>query len=150
MPTLIVCWMLFPPIAALAAATAMRRREGAFRTEHRLRTVMVFCLAVGTTTHAVALLRSGLVPIPSAPMAFNCFWTALTVVDPAIAVLIVLAPRAGIAATLALMVADVAINVTASGGFADWAIWSQSAFGVFVLAATPYCWARSARARPAA
>jgi hypothetical protein len=143
--TWFVCQLIVPPLAALVAATAMRRREGAFRREHLLRAIMVFGLAAGTTTHALTFLRSGLVPVPSLPMAYNWFWSALTVVDPAIAVGIIFAPRAGIAAAIALMISDVAVNVTASGGFAEWAIWFQSAFGLFVLASAPYCWQRTAQ-----
>jgi hypothetical protein len=140
--TWFVCQLLFPPLAALAAAAIMRRREGAFRSEHWLRAIMVFGLAAGTTTHVIALLRFGWVPNPSQPTAYNSFWTALTLVDPAIAAAIVFVPRAGIAAAIALMIADVAINVDA--GFFDWQLWFQCEFVVFVLAAAPHCWKRAA------
>jgi hypothetical protein len=143
MLTWFVCQMIFPPIAALAGAVAMSRREGGFRREHLLRSIMVFGLVAGTTTHVLMLLR--LMPVPSAPAVYYWFWTTLTFVDPLIAAAIVFAPRVGLVAAAALMIADVAVNVTASGGFGDWAIRFQSAFGVFVLAASPYCWNRSRR-----
>ena len=144
MLTWFVCQMIFPPMAAVAAAMAMSSREGGFRREHLLRSIMVFGLVAGTTTHVLMLLR--LMPVPSAPAGYYWFWTALTVVDPLIAAAIVFAPRVGLVAAVALMIADVAVNVTASGGFGDWAIWLQSAFGLFVVAATPYCWNQAALA----
>jgi hypothetical protein len=142
MRTWFVCEMIFPPIVALAAATVMARREGGFRREHLLRALMVFGLAVGTTTHVLMLLHSSWAA--STSTAHDSFWTALAVVDPVIAIAIVFAPRAGLVAAIALMICDVAVNATVSGGFADWAIWLQSAFGLFVLAATPSCWTRAA------
>jgi hypothetical protein len=141
MQTWLVCQMIFPPIAALAAATVMARREGGFRREQLLRTIMVFGLAAGTTTHVLMRLVSDWAS--STSTAHDSFWTALTVVDPAIAVAIVFAPRTGMAAAIALMICDVAVNVTVTGGFAGWPLWFQSAFGLFVLAATPYCWTRA-------
>jgi hypothetical protein len=108
--------------------------------EHLLRSIIVFGLAAGTTTHVLMLLR--LMPMPSAPAGYYWFWTALTFIDPLIAAAIVFAPRVGLAAAIVLMLSDVGVNVTASGGFDDWAIWLQSAFALFVLAATPYCWNR--------
>jgi hypothetical protein len=83
MLTWLVCQMIFPPIAALAGATAMSRREGGFRREHLLRSVIVFGLAAGTTTHVLMVLR--LMPVASAPTAYQWFWAALTFVDPLIA-----------------------------------------------------------------
>jgi hypothetical protein len=139
---LIVGWLLVAPLAAGAAALVMRR-EGALRAAQWLRALMVFGLAAGTTTHVLALVRFGLVPSPSQPLAFNCFWTALALVDPAIALALVFWPRAGIAAAIVLMIADVAINVIASGGFGDWPVWFQSAYGLFVVIAAPCCWKRS-------
>jgi hypothetical protein len=144
MLTLIIAWLAVAPLAAVAAARVIRRREGGLDRARRLRALMVSGLAVGTTSHAVAFLRAGLMPAPALPLFYNRFWTALTLIDPLIAVAIVLWPRPGIVATIALMIADVTINVTASGGFADWAIWGQTAYGVFVMAATPYCWKRTA------
>ena len=64
--------------------------------------------------------------------------------DPLIAAAIVFVPRPGLVAAIALMIVDVGVNVSANGGFYGWAIWLQSAFGLFVLAAAPYCWNRSA------
>ena len=144
MLTWFVCQMIFPPMAAVAAAMAMSLREGGFRREHLLRSIMVFGLAAGTTTHVLMLLR--LMPVPSAPAGYHWFWNTLTVVDPLIAAAIVFAPRVGVIAAVALMIADVAVNATASGGFGGWAIWFQSAFGLFVLAATPYCWSQATEA----
>jgi hypothetical protein len=79
---------------------------------------MVFGLAPGTTTHAVMLLQFGLVPSPTQPLWINGFWTALTVVDPAIA-----ATRRGDSQSTRTRTAA---STTV-----------QSAFGVFVVLATP-------------
>lgn len=141
--TLVLAWIVVSPVAACVAFAVMRRREPAASAAHWLRSAIVFGLAAGTMTHAIMLLQFGLAPAPSLPRWINWFWTALTIVDPAIAVLVVVAPRAGIATAIALMIVDVAVNVHANGGFDDWAIWLQSAFGLFVIVAAPYCWRRA-------
>ena len=76
----------------------MSSRESGFRREQLLRSIMVFGLAAGTTTHFLMLLR--LMPVPSAPAGYHWFWTALTVVDPLIAASIIFAPRVGLVATV--------------------------------------------------
>jgi hypothetical protein len=136
--------MIFPAVAAGAAGIAMSSRERGFRREHLLRSIMVLGLVAGTTTHVLMLLR--LMPVPSARAGYYWFWNTLTFVDPLIAAAIVFAPRVGLAAAIVLMISDVGVNVSASGGFDDWAIWLQSAFGLFVLAATPFCWSRTVHA----
>lgn len=143
MLTWLVCQMIVPPTAAVAAAMAMSARESGFRRDHLLRSIIVFGLAAGTTTHVLMLLR--LMPVPAAPSGYYWFWNTLTLVDATIAAGIVFAPRAGLIAAVALMIADVAVNATAAGGFVGWAIWFQAAFGLFVIAVAPYCWSRAAR-----
>jgi hypothetical protein len=140
-PTWFVCQMIFPAIAVVVAGSMMSSRERGFRREHLLRSIMVLGLIAGTTTHLLVLLR--LIPGPAAPAGYQWFWTALTFVDPLVAAAIVFAPRVGLAAAIALMISDVGVNMTFSGGFNTWAVWLQSAFGLFVVAATPYCWNRT-------
>jgi hypothetical protein len=141
-----VCQAIIPPLALLAALAVLRRREGDLGAQHWLRALMASCLAVGTTTHVLVVLRSGLVSAPMQPLAYNYFWSALALVDPAIAIALLFAPRVGLAAAIALMITDVAVNISASGTVDDWPIWFQAGFGLFVVAATPYVWRRTSPA----
>ena len=107
--------------------------------------VYVACFSVATFNHAADLWQRGWLPYRFAPMPMNVFWTALTIVDPAV-VLALLAGwrRTGLALALAIMVADVAVNSYAlyGLGFAVFspALQMQTAFGGFVLGSIWFLW----------
>jgi hypothetical protein len=98
--------------------------------------------------HVVQLFERGLVVYSDQPLAFNVFWTSLAVADPLGALLLNVRPRAGILLTLAIMIADVSINLAAFGHFglfapANWRLWCQIGFALFALTAAPRIWART-------
>jgi hypothetical protein len=139
---------------ALVLAVALPLARGRFLAAghsawaRRALLVLVGGLSVGTVSHVENLLRAGLVPLPDQPRAFNAFWSALTVLDPLGAVLLVVRPRLGIALTVAIMVADVTINVVAVGHRGvvrppNVALLCQIAYGAFALAAAPWLWRAS-------
>lgn len=80
----------------------------------------------------------------------NVFWTALTVLDPAVVLALVFGwRRTGLALALAIMVADVAVNSYAFYGLGysvfSSALQMQTAFGGFVLGSIAFLWPRKER-----
>ena len=116
------------------------------------RSILAAGLAAGTCMHVVALLEHGLVGSPDQPVAFNAFWASLTLLDPLGALLLNVRPRAGILLTLAIMLADVSVNVRAFGrvgllSSASWHLWFQIVFALYALGVAPRIWASGAAAR---
>jgi hypothetical protein len=138
-------------LALLASAVALRRREAQGRAVTALRLTMIGAFSIGTCTHVENGLRAGLVPLPLKPLAFNLFWTSLTLLDPLAAILLVVRPRFGLLLSGAIMAADVSVNALAfrpTGVLrSEWPFWLQVAFAVFVFSAGPYCWRRLGRTR---
>ncbi|MFK3889651.1 hypothetical protein [Sphingomonas sp. NPDC079357] len=77
-----------------------------------LRTIYALCLLGATYNHWVVIARYGLLwDYDGLPMASAIFWTSLAFLDPAAVVLLFLRPRAGVAATIAIIVVDVVHNL---------------------------------------
>ena len=124
---------------------------------HRLLlSVYVICFAIGTFTHAQHIWLYGFLPYRFAPLPTNIFWTALTLLDPLVILLILLRwRRLALALALAIMVCDVAINSYAifGSGYGEFApaLTLQSAFLGFVLGSIGFLWTApplSARTAP--
>ena len=137
-------------VVAAGLALATQRRRGPLTGAHAAIAVMVGALAVGTSSHVENIARSGWQPRPEEPLAFNLFWTSLVALDPLAALLLLARPRAGLALTLGIMAADLAVNLSAFGAVlltpAGWFLWWQLGFGLFVAAAAPLCWRAVGRA----
>ncbi len=105
------------------------------------RLIWALCLAVGTCTHVFALVKNG-GEYDGIPIASAIFWNSLTVLDPLAAALLYLRPRIGVAATMAIMISDVAHNtwVVATFGGMVWMVAIQAAFLLFVLASAHLIW----------
>lgn len=125
--------------------------ERARRLSLLLRAIWALCLIGAGANHARILLEYGFFHDYGVGGASAVYWTALTIIDPVIAVLLFLAPGVGIVATIVLMVTNVAHNVAATIPFlpanASW--WSlltyphlamQSGFLLFVLATARWAW----------
>lgn len=138
-------------VAVLVSARALSRREPQWRAAETLRLIMIGAFSVGTCSHVENTLRAGLLPLPLQPLAFNLYWTSLTLLDPLAAFLLVVRPRAGLLLSGAIMASDVSINAYAFGVNGairlEWPFWLQVAFAAFAVAAGPYCWHRLGRAR---
>jgi hypothetical protein len=103
----------------------------------RILAVYVIAFAVGTVSHVVDLLRGGLVPHKQHPLAFNVFWSSLTLFDPLAIVLLLRRQRAGLVLAGLIMVLDVAVNSAAglreyfaTGRFLMWGLLTQVPFAV--------------------
>lgn len=106
--------------------------------------VLVAGFAIGTTTHVLVVLDRGWLVNASAPTWMNVYWTALTLLDPLAAVLLLRSRRAGLVLALAIMLSDVAINTYASHLFGfngvPWAVQLQTVFLGFLLGAAGFLW----------
>ena len=125
-------------------------KRGYTRTVRTVVVLLVAGLAAGTCSHVENLVRLGLIPLPDQPLAFNFFWTSLTLLDPLGALLLIVRPRVGILLTVAIMTADVTVNTIAFGQHGmSWAnnsfLYCQTAYGLFALATAPYVWRGAGR-----
>jgi hypothetical protein len=115
-----------------------------------IRVIYAVCLLGATYNHASMLVAHGLFwNYGGMPKASAAFWTALTVIDPAAALLLFLRPNAGIAATAGIIIIDVIHNlwITAryfppllQGLIESPAVIEQIIFMVFVIATAPCAW----------
>lgn len=73
----------------------------------------VYVLALGGATfnHVTDLMTGGWLPYTWAPLWANAFWTALSVLDPLAAALVLWRPRWGAWLTLGIMLLDVPVNL---------------------------------------
>jgi hypothetical protein len=112
------------------ASTAAARRLQAV-----LVITLVVGLLVGTATHAMDIARAGLIPRPELPLGCNLFWSALVVVDPIVALVLLLRPRTGVRLVVGLMAIDLTVNLAALGLTAPVA--AQIGYTVAALVAVP-------------
>ena len=106
--------------------------------------------AFGATMHAIDFVRLGPFPYTHGPPAANLFWNALLPVDLGLCVLLLTGcRRLGLALGVALMIADVGINVWAWGVFERGfpvPVLMQSGFLGYLLGSVGFLWpGRSAR-----
>jgi hypothetical protein len=106
----------------------------------------------GTWNHVLDLRHGGFLPYTYAPLAFNIYWTGLTVLDPLAALLLFVLPYCGMVLAVLIMVSDLAVNLYAGCIlFAGTPMWdatllSQVAFGFFLFVTVPMAWRRLRKA----
>jgi hypothetical protein len=135
----------------------MGARGAKFSFGALFRTIYAFCLFGATTTHALTIMRHGLIwDYGGVPWPTAVYWTTLAVADPAAIGLLFLRPRWGVIATALIIVTDVIHNtwfVMHEGEFGGPRRWIlanipfllQVAFLVFVAATIRRAWGRSRR-----
>ena len=129
------------------------------RRSRIVRTIWAACLFAASLNHARILVQHGLAwDYGGAGTRSAIYWTSLTVIDPFVAVLLLVRPRAGIAATLLLITTNVAHNlaITAAASrdgellmrvASDPQVLSQIAFLLFVVATAHVAWRGGNRVR---
>jgi len=105
------------------------------------------CLAAGGTTHWMDIARGGFLPYGDMPFPINVFWTSLALLDFIALALLWKRRNLGLLLTMAIMVADVAVNSYAAYGlgiaFLSFApLQVQTWFLGFVLGAIVFVWQR--------
>jgi hypothetical protein len=113
--TFIVATGVAVVLATLVSATVFRARGQWPQAVRVVLLALIAGLVIGTATHVQNLARAGLVPRPDLPFAYNVFWSALVVVDPAAALALLLRPRIGIVLVVAIMAIDLAVNLSVLG-----------------------------------
>lgn len=108
-----------------------------------LLSVLTAGLVIGTATHVENIARAGLIPRPELPLACNVFWSALVIVDPIVALVLLLRPRTGVALVAALMAVDLTINLGVARLGLTAPIIAQMVYALLALVAVPVV--RSAR-----
>lgn len=108
-----------------------------------IRLIYAVCLAGASFNHARIVVAHGLNWNYGGLPSFVCvFWTALTFVDALAVILLMTKPIVGLVLTVAIIVADVAINswVGMTYGFDIPAQLAQTLFLVFVLTTCRIAW----------
>ena len=114
------------------------------------------CLVGAGLNHAFDIWQGGWLPYDSAPGAMNGYWTALAVLDPLAAVLLLIRPRAGLVLTAAIIASDVVVNsygrygLGYSGWYYEVSLHMQTLFLGFVVGSLPFAWRGASAAEPAA
>ena len=120
-----------------------------------LRLIYALCLLGATGNHVLILIRHGpLWNYGSAPAGSAIFWTSLTFIDPAAAILLFARPRVGIALTAAIILADVVHNLWFLKRYASGGVYAvmilgnpnllcQIAFLLFVAGTMRLAWVNS-------
>lgn len=121
-----------------------------------LRMIYALCLLGATYNHWAEVFQHGLFwDHGGFPRASATFWTTLAVLDPTAVTLVFWRPNVGVAATAAIIVADVVHNVWIEAhyfpplfhGLAEAPqVIEQIAFMVFVLITAPLAWNASRQA----
>ncbi|WP_444912426.1 hypothetical protein [Microbulbifer sp. PAAF003] len=106
--------------------------------------VIAACFMIGCINHVADIVNGGPFPYTFAPFGFNVFWTALSVIDLLVVVLLIAKLRAGLIFAAIVMVLDVTLNSYAIYGvgvkLAFWPVQIQTIFCGFVLGALPALW----------
>lgn len=103
----------------------------------------------GTRNHIVDILHDGFLGYTYVPLPINIYWTALTFLDPAAVVLLILFPFAGMVLSVVIMATDIIINTSVTlYDYSRLGILSldrlplQIAFALFLFLTTPIAWRR--------
>jgi hypothetical protein len=117
-----------------------------------IRVLFACCLLVATANHVRADIQHGFFWDygygDAAYWASRVFWGALTILDPLAALLLFIKPRAGIALTAGIIIADVAHNTLYVAVNQQWLepfYLSQVAFLFSVMLLSPVVWYRTAQ-----
>lgn len=98
---------------------------------------------IGTGTHIADLIVGGTGAYEGFPPGARLFWTALTVLDPTVVVLLLLRMRAGIVIGVMVILADIAVNWTVFalvGGLSLFGVVSQSLLAIFIVSTMGILW----------
>lgn len=112
--------------------------------------IYMLCFLWGTKNHVLDIWNAGFLPYTYAPLAFNIYWTSLTLLDPLAIILLCRFPYHGMALAVLIMLSDIAVNLYATYSFLNTDIFSdgslqlQILFGIFLFLTVPIAWKRAA------
>jgi len=117
-----------------------------------IRSIWAACLLLAGLNHARILFQHGLFwDYHGASLASAVYWSSLTIIDPLVAALLLIRPRIGVPATLAVITTNVVHNLaltatnTRDGAFLVYVfsspqLMSQIGFLLFVIATWRIAW----------
>jgi len=103
---------------------------------------------VATVNHVRDIWYGGFLPYSYAPLAFNVYWTSLTLLDPLAIILLCYFPHQGMMLAVLIMASDIPINLYVTYAYWDsdiysnWLLYGQILFGIFLFATVPIAWKR--------
>ena len=107
-----------------------------------LLSVYIIGFAIGTTIHAISLIKGGFLPYDHIPLWKNIFWTSLTFVDLIAIIFILTSIKPALLISNLIIISDVIINCSGYDFkicdiFNDYRVVSQILFGLYILITTP-------------
>ena len=99
-----------------------------------VRSIWAACLLIGGANHARTLLQHGLLwDYGGVAWGSAAYWSSLTILDPLVAALLFVRPRAGILSTIALIVTNVIHNLAVTAHYAPDGEFVAPASNLFVI-----------------
>ena len=105
--------------------------------------VYILLFAFGGSVHLFHILQGGWLPYTYVPDWINAYWTSLALFDFVAIILLLRWRRAGLVASLLIMVSDVAVNTYAhnlTGGNIYWGYVGQVMFLGFIIGTFGFLW----------
>jgi len=99
--------------------------------------IYIVGFTIGTTNHAIGLVKGGFLPYTYAPLWKNIYWTALTFVDLFAVFLIIKSLIPALWISNLIMISDILINTNGFQYHDNFNIYFQTSFGLYILITTP-------------
>jgi len=99
--------------------------------------IYIVGFAIGTTNHAIELVKGGFLPYTYAPLWKNIYWTALTFIDLFAVFLIIKSLIPALWISNLIMISDIIINTNGFQFHDNFNIYFQTIFGLYILITTP-------------
>ena len=111
-----------------------------FKYPNSIKLVLVIYIlgfAIGTTNHAIGLIKGGFLPYTYVPLWKNIYWTALTFLDFLAIFLIFKSLLPALWISNLIIISDILINTKGLQFFNDFNIFFQILFGLYIVTTTP-------------
>ena len=111
-----------------------------FKYPNSIKLVLVIYIlgfAIGTTNHAIGLIKGGFLPYTYVPLWKNIYWTALTFLDFLAIFFIFKSLLPALWISNLIIISDVLINTKGLQFFNDFNIFFQILFGLYIVSTTP-------------
>jgi hypothetical protein len=99
--------------------------------------IYIVGFAIGTTNHAIGLIKGGFLPYTYVPLWKNIYWTALTFFDFLALFLIFRSLMPALWISNLIIISDILINTKGLQFFNDFNIFFQILFGLYIMSTTP-------------
>ena len=111
-----------------------------FKYSNTIKLLLIIYLvgfAIGTTNHTIGIIKGGFLPYTDVPLWKNIYWTALTFLDLLAVFLIFKSLIPALWLSNLIIISDIIINTKGFQFFADFNIYFQILFGLYIVITTP-------------